>query len=184
MFYASRNDLWDPNCWDTPLIEKEHKIWVAQYSKVKYPEKDTPTYLYRCDAWQYTNSGVVEGIVGDVDLDVCYFRSEKKAPLHPENRPPDVEGEPTLTKPYEFMFYGLGFRSISDSVTAATSVELRSFPSNDTGEVVATLENGEFVKRVSVSENSGWSRVIYNGEVLYAISDMLTMNLPEADDTE
>ncbi len=43
-----------------------YKIWLAQYAA-------TPTYTGRYDLWQYTATGKVSGISGDVDLNLSYM---------------------------------------------------------------------------------------------------------------
>ena len=43
-----------------------YKIWLAQYST-------EPTYTGRYDMWQYTSTGKVGGISGDVDLNLSYL---------------------------------------------------------------------------------------------------------------
>ena len=43
-----------------------YKIWLAQYST-------EPTYTGRYDMWQYTSTGKVGGIGGDVDLNLSYL---------------------------------------------------------------------------------------------------------------
>lgn len=45
---------------------KMFTFWVAQYSR------DYPTYPRGYGMWQYTNKGRVDGISGDVDMDLCY----------------------------------------------------------------------------------------------------------------
>lgn len=64
------------------------------------------------------------------------------------------------------------FESISDRVTPKVEVNLRRLPSvEDPGAVVvATIKNGEIVERTGINRDVGWSRVIYNGEVLYCVS--------------
>jgi len=44
---------------------KEYEFWLAAYT-------DRMAFPYRIDMWQYTNTGRVPGIVGDVDINV-YF---------------------------------------------------------------------------------------------------------------
>ena len=53
--YASRDWFYD--------------IWVAHYTGSTAKKTD---YKYNYDMWQYTSSGRVNGIVGNVDLNVCY----------------------------------------------------------------------------------------------------------------
>lgn len=64
------------------------------------------------------------------------------------------------------------FEPVSDRVTPKVEVNLRRLPSvEDPGAVVvATIKNGEIVERTGINRDVGWSRVIYNGEVLYCVS--------------
>lgn len=41
----------------------DYGFWLAEY-------QDCPTFYYRCDLWQYTHRGKVDGIDGAVDLDL------------------------------------------------------------------------------------------------------------------
>ncbi len=43
-----------------------YKIWLAQY-------RDTPTYTGKYDLWQYRSTGRVNGISGDVDMNISYL---------------------------------------------------------------------------------------------------------------
>lgn len=44
---------------------QNHKLWIAQYYKV-------PFYPYRFQIWQYSSKGRVNGINGDVDLNIMF----------------------------------------------------------------------------------------------------------------
>ena len=44
---------------------KAWPFWLAHYS-------DTPTFYYRYDLWQYSHTGTVPGIQGNVDLDLAF----------------------------------------------------------------------------------------------------------------
>lgn len=60
------------------LINYGYKIWFAQYNKVL----TSPQTSLKVDMWQYSSSGKVPGIVGNVDLDYCLCDCvEKKNPL-------------------------------------------------------------------------------------------------------
>lgn len=65
---------------------------------------------------------------------------------------------------------GVVFTEVKDYVTAVEVTNLRSEPSTAQGvnTVVAKLRNGENVLRVGMNEEVGWSKVIYNDQVLYA----------------
>lgn len=66
------------------------------------------------------------------------------------------------------------FTDINEQVTAKSETNLRTKPTTAEGsQVVYTLKNGEYVTRTGTSE-SGWSRLIYNGQTVYAVSSYLT----------
>ena len=61
-------------------------------------------------------------------------------------------------------------------MTAKIEVNLRMLPSvtNQDAAVAAVLHNGEYVTRTGINEEYGWSRVDYNGQILYCISSYRT----------
>lgn len=60
MIYANRN--WYAQNLDMDRLG-DYKLWVAQYANV-------PDFPYLFTGWQYTSEGSVDGITGDVDLNV------------------------------------------------------------------------------------------------------------------
>lgn len=164
MLYAPRNDLADGTSWDVPAIAAAYKIWVAQYSPTTYPEKDQPDYSGRADAWQYTDRGSVPGIDGNVDLAVCYFTCEKAAPKDPSAAP-----DGTIVPPSPD---ALLYSAVNEQVTAKTLTNLRERATTKS-DIVATLAYGEAVTRVGIGQN-GWSKLIYQGQTVYAITSYLT----------
>lgn len=68
------------------------------------------------------------------------------------------------------------FEPMQDQVTAKVEVNLRSLPSVEDPRcvVVATLKNGEIVTRTGINRDVGWSRVEYQGQTLYCVSNYLT----------
>lgn len=60
--YASRN--WYNNNLYTERLD-DYYIWLAEY-------RSTPLYQGRYQMWQYTSKGTVDGIVGNVDMDISY----------------------------------------------------------------------------------------------------------------
>lgn len=72
----------------------------------------------------------------------------------------------------------MSFQEVSDSVTAKDVTNLRSAPSTEDEEnVVGQLNNGETLARTGVNEDTGWSRLTYNGETVYAVTQYLTTDL-------
>lgn len=66
-----------------------------------------------------------------------------------------------------------GFTPVDEQVTAKEETNLRTRPSTDNSEIVYTLKNGEYIRRIGINSN-GWSKLEYNGQVVYAITSYLT----------
>lgn len=168
MFYASMGELSGSAKWDTGRIESICKIWVSQYPSAPYPQTVRSSYTGTHAMWQYTNQGTVAGISKPVDVNVAYFGYEGTAEAQnntaPEAAHADVEAL-------------MNFTNVEETVTAKDSTNLRNIPSQgEDSTVVYTLRNGENVIRTGVSD-SGWSRISYNGQTLYAVSSYLTTDL-------
>ncbi|MCR5516624.1 MAG: glycoside hydrolase family 25 protein [Lachnospira sp.] len=72
IFYSNTNSL--NNYLNASTISASYKVWVAQFLDAGvYPNITNPSYSGAYSFWQYTNSGSVSGISGNVDLDVCYY---------------------------------------------------------------------------------------------------------------
>lgn len=67
------------------------------------------------------------------------------------------------------------FTDCSDNITPKEYVNLRTEPSTSEGEstVRCQISNGETVHRTGYSPDAGWSRVEYNGEILYVVSSYM-----------
>ena len=168
MFYASKLDMEQEKNWEISRIEEEYKIWVAQYPALPYPETKETSYSGTHHMWQYSMEGDVDGIRTDVDLNIAYFGYDGIEPPHSKKVPEEVEPD------VEAM---LDFDEISDQVTAKQETNLRNIPSQDEDSVVLrTLLNGEVVQRIAVSSN-GWSKLLVDGNVYYAVTNYLTTDL-------
>lgn len=72
----------------------------------------------------------------------------------------------------------MSFSEVSDTVTAKEQTNLRSVPSSEgTDTVVVQLKNGETITRTGINQDTGWSRLDYNGQTVYAVSRLLTTDL-------
>lgn len=70
--------------------------------------------------------------------------------------------------------YGVHFQMVDEQVTAKIETNLRRVPSTEKDEdVVAKIYNGEWIRRTGIGHN-GWSRVEYEGQVLYAVTSYLS----------
>ena len=67
------------------------------------------------------------------------------------------------------------FTDVSETITAKELVNLRSKPSvtDEDSQVIATLSAGQTALRTGVNNDYGWSRVEYNGQVLYCVSSYI-----------
>lgn len=168
MFYAAMGELSGSAKWDTERIEGSYRIWVSQYPAAPYPETEKSSYGGVHAMWQYTNRGTVAGISRPVDVNVAYFGYEGTAEAHslevPEEAHADVEAL-------------MNFTEVNETVTAKDSTNLRNIPSQgEESAIVHTLKNGETATRTGVSD-SGWSRLTYEGQTVYAVSSYLTTDL-------
>ena len=167
MFYGARGEIEDEAYWDIQSIEKRYKIWVAQYSGVAYPQKDTPDYQGKTAAWQYTNKGRVDGVSGNVDMVVCYFTKKQVAAKNPSAVPPTAKAP--LTDEEKL------YTAVNEQVTAKELTNLRTAATTKS-DIVVALKNGEVAIRIGVGKN-GWSKLQYNGQTVYAITSYLTTDL-------
>lgn len=118
--------------------------------------------------WQYSREGSIPGIDQPVDLNVAYFGYDGVEPpkddTEVEEVGPDVEAM-------------MDFEPVEEMVTAKNETNLRDRPDQEEDcQILYTLKNGETVRRVAVSSN-GWSKLIFNGDVCYAVSSYLTTDL-------
>lgn len=168
MFYSSKNEMEQDGQWLVSKIEKEYKIWVAQYPSDPYPITEKTSYSGKHHMWQHTTNGVVPGISQNVDLNIAYFgyehANEPISDVPPEEAFPDVEAM-------------LNFRDVSETVTAKEETNLRSIPSlEEDSQILYTLKNGEQAERIAICD-SGWSKLLFNGNVYYAKTNYLTTDL-------
>ena len=70
------------------------------------------------------------------------------------------------------------FGDVNETVTAKEVINLRDIPyTGDTGNVVGQLKNGETLTRTGRNDSTGWSRLEYNGQTVYAVTAYLTTDL-------
>ena len=168
MFYASMGELTGEAKWVTSRIENTYKIWVSQYPSAPYPQTGKSSYQGVHAMWQYTNRGTVAGIGRPVDVNIAYFGYEGTAEAQNGEAPEEAQAD------VEALMH---FAEVNEEVTAKDSTNLRNIPSQgEDSTVVYTLQNGESLTRTGISD-SGWSRLTYNGQTVYAVSSYLTTDL-------
>ncbi len=167
MFYGALSEVQNSRDWNMDQIEKQYKVWIAQYASPTYPQKEKPDYSGKCHAWQYTNKGTVSGIINYVDMVVCYFTKDKASPKN-EAATPKTASTPLSDEEKQYT-------TVNETVTAKDETNLRQAASTNSN-VVIRLKNGETVTRIGLGKN-GWSKLIYNNQTVYAISSYLTTDL-------
>ena len=168
IFYAAKNELDDNNLWNADDLSLNYRIWVAQYSDQTWPEKTKSDYTGDHVMWQYTNQGKLDGIKGAVDFNVAYFGYSQSQQAVDENGAEQVEANVEV---------GVNFTEVEEQVTAKDEVNLRSTMEQGSDDnIVGSMKNGETAVRTGVG-NNGWSRIIYNGQTVYCVSNYLTTDL-------
>lgn len=168
MFYASMGELSGSAKWDTARIEGTYRIWVSQYPATPYPQTEKSSYGGIHAMWQYTNRGTVAGIGRPVDVNVAYFGYEGVADAQSSEVPEEAHADAEAL---------MNFTQVNETVTAKDSTNLRNIPSQgEDSTVLYTLKNGETAARTGISD-SGWSRLTYDGQTVYAVSSYLTTDL-------
>ncbi len=72
----------------------------------------------------------------------------------------------------------MGFTPSDADVTPKDVINLRSEPSTlNADNIVVQVKNGEILSRTGVNEDTGWTRIDYNGEILYGVTQYLTTDL-------
>ena len=168
MFYASKNEMTGDAQWLASKLQKDYKIWVAQYPDRPSPETGESSYEGKHAMWQFTRLGSLPGIPQNVDCNLSYFGYTKAKKPHDSTPPAEAQPDPDAL---------MGFQPVDEKVTAKEKTNLRDIPSQgNESQVMITLQHGQIAQRIGKSEN-GWSKLIYNGETYYAVSSFLTTNV-------
>ena len=98
--------------------------------------------------------------------DETYYAVTKYLTINLEYRTPNEDGVGGLKTQ---------FTTVSHDVIPKIEVNLRKLPSVMDPEaiVVAAVKAGEIFHRTGINQEHGWSRVEYNGQVLYCISSYI-----------
>lgn len=163
MFYASRNEMTDSADWNMNILNR-YKVWVAQYPAESFPVTPASTYTGVQAMWQYTQSAVIPGIAGSVDMNVSYFNYDGIAAAKDPGGAALVSAENAANVQY---------LDVNEVVTPNTTVNLRTAPgTDDPATIVIPINPGDMVFRTGIG-NNGWSRVLLNDQVLYAYTAYL-----------
>ncbi|MBQ2115437.1 MAG: hypothetical protein II193_02465 [Lachnospiraceae bacterium] len=172
MFYNCKSSMDFNRDWDMSVLASRYKVWVASYPAVTFPMIPC-NYAGVHSMWQYTSSGAVAGIMGNVDMNVSYFNYTEVA------APKNNSGATLVTAPSPIVapvpIAQIQFADVNEVVTTtATDLNLRSVPdASSESTIVGKLKPGDMMFRTGIG-NNGWSRVIVNNQIYYVSSQYLT----------
>lgn len=131
--FDSVRDLWD-------------FVWIPRYGKNDGTLAGSTKPSYKCDLWQFTSTGKIAGIIGNVDMNV-------------------------ITDDGHDLAWFLGGTSAKEDapISGKTvqvvngNVNVRTLPSTD-GDIIGVAYNGDELEYRGETTENGWLSVIYNGQ--------------------
>ena len=118
--------------------------------------------------WQFTKTAIISGLSQPIDLNLAYFGYDGIEAPRDSNPPEEVGPDPEAL---------MTFTEVEETVTAKEKTNLRSIPDQgESSKILFTLLNGQTAQRTATSP-SGWSRLLYNGQVCHAVTNYLTTDL-------
>ena len=176
MFYSSRNEMNASAQWDMSVLNK-YKVWVAWYPSEPFPITTACTYQGVHAMWQYTSKAIIAGINGYVDMNVAYFNYDSIASAKntsgavPVSAPMPVSNAAPADNATSA---NVSYTDVLEVVTPNTTLNLRTVPSVASADtIVVKIKAGDMIYRTGIGSD-GWSKVILNGQTLYACSMYLT----------
>ena len=132
---------------DTGKLEGK-LIWLAHWG-------ERTNYKGNYNMWQYTSTGRVDGIIGNVDLNVSYFTY-----VNSEN---EIVPNPKYVSPPS-----LYFNNVEETVKTVRTTTMRTGPTTDMPNKLGTIPRGTVLTRTGISDN--YSLVYYNGRMVYVLN--------------
>lgn len=157
MLYASRNALW--NNWEMGRLSA-YRVWLAQYVNLLSQKRYNGAHVM----WQCASDGKVDGIKGNVDLNIAYTDLSRVSSPYLSTIDP---------KDFEKTFPGFTFSSVCEEVESTANVNARISPYTDRPNKWTSVKKGDRLLRTGVDTKNGWSRIEYNGVTLYISSKYL-----------
>ncbi len=152
-------------------------VWTARRTKSQQEEQQSNVIS---GEMQESNNLVEVGNMESTDhgSDAVEAPTEEEEPDATEESGTTEEPEiftPEQTE--ENTDLGMVFTEVEEVVTAKDATNLRDIPSQgEESTIMHTLQNGQTATRTGISE-TGWSKLVYNGETCYAVSSLLTTDL-------
>lgn len=142
--YASKS--WLNSYLDRAALSQKYVIWEASWRNSGEADIDKSS---DCQLWQYSATGTVSGISGNVDMDVSYI------------------DYPSLIRRIGKNGFSKGNTASTVSAyytTTASSLTVRSGPGTTYG-AIDYAPNGSTVLLLDVNAAGTWAKVVYNGKI-------------------
>ena len=139
-------------------------VWIPRYGSNNGTLSGATKPSYKCDLWQYTSTGKVSGISGNVDHntitgdghDLNWFLDGKS----------DATVTPASSSP--------GSTSSKKVKVTGGSVYVRSEP-NTSGSILGIVYKGDKLQYGGTTASTGWYSVVYNGKSGYISNKYSTL---------
>lgn len=166
MHYGNKNSF--KNTWNMGTLNK-YKVWLAHYT-------DKTDYSGKYNMWQYTSTGRVNGISGNVDLNIAYFKLSS-------NANEEVKDDSSLSiDPNEMAIQKVTFKEVNEEVITITNATFRKSPTLELDNKITTINKD--VKIVRIGTSTTWSKVQYNNQIGYILnSELQKYTEPEPPET-
>ena len=169
VMYESASHLNNDANWLTSQIASKFQIWVAQYPSSYTPgDKTWYTYTSYC-MWQYSQSGTVPGISGNVDMNISYMEK----PSGDSSSGSSLGGSSSSGRDTQqgdtFVVNGITFTSTNQMVEITdpdTALNIQSAPSTS-GTKLDTGYTGSKFTCTGISDT--WLQIKYNVQIAYMI---------------
>lgn len=167
---------------DPDYLSTKYHMWLANYASVTYYKGDY-------HIWQYSDGGTVNGITGNVDMNVLYSKKVDFAETSLIIESPDTPVQPTVT--------GEGVLSFSSSDPSVATVDASGTItgiSSGTSVITVTSDNGsvdtltvtvDFPTYTGLKYNGmifnsvGESTIVCRGEMMLTTSDVSVVSVAE-----
>ncbi len=135
---------WLNNYVNASTLRSRYPIWMARYLN---SGTDSQDYSNLCGMWQYSSKGSVNGISGNVDMNVCYTDYPTYIKSHGLSGYTSSPTEPPKT----------GYYSVT-----ATSLNIRA-SATASSDSYGTVPNGTELAVVGFNSAYTWANIRYNG---------------------
>lgn len=166
MIYGNSSDLGKA---DIVSLGNKYKIWLARYfdkyknTGIKYSAGDTlPSYNFPYQIWQYGSTGRVDGINGNVDLNVGFFTySGSEVPTSPiKISLPNSKITTNINVPINLLDGVKATNTAGLDVTSSIKLTLKDGNGNEVSRDLAFMTPGSYTVSYYIKDFTGASKTV------------------------